>query len=402
MRPEDSHVAGKGPKTRHFRLAWPPRTLAWVALAFLVLPAAAGTRAVATYYLYVVLALAALLLPVPAGRPRWGFDRGVLWPLLALFLWALIGILWSTAESPFRDWLVALGLVLVTLANLGAATGAEDSERHRVARALTMGFLIGFGLVAFELFSDGVLDRWVAGDALNQPLARISRSLILLGFAALALACRFQGPIRLLPSATVLLLSAHFDHWGVALGLLAALIVWGLADRYPETVRRGWTILLIATVLLAPLLVLLASLLPADWIPRELQLREQIWRFALERSLEKPLFGWGFDASSNMPNLGEVSLRGEGRSIIPKHPHNAALQLWLELGVPGLLLGGWLLFRLKERVQTPLAQAVLLFTLVNAMVSYGLWGSRWCATIGFGVLMFRLLSSEPPSGRSNR
>jgi O-antigen ligase len=218
----------------------------------------------------------------------------------------------------------------------------------------------------------------------------------------LALACRLSSPIRLLPSFVVLALSLAFDHWASALGMLGALIVLGFADRFPETVRRGWTVLLAAILLLGPLVGLLPALMPEGWMPGELVQREQIWRFALERSLEKPFFGWGFNASGNLPNFGEVSLRGEDLPIIPKHPHNGPLQLFLELGVLGVLLGGWLLFRLKQRVQPPLAQAVLLFTLVCAMLSYGLWRSRWLATIGFGVLMYRLLCDKPPDKAADR
>jgi O-antigen ligase len=212
--------------------------------------------------------------------------------------------------------------------------------------------------------------------------------LVLLAFAALALGGRLRGVARMLPAVAVLALSLLFDHWAGVLGLGAALLVWVLATWYPALTRWFWILFLPAYLLLSPFQgLLISAAVPPEWTPRELELREQIWRFALERCLEKPVFGWGFDASDSIPNFGEVSLRSEGQLIIPNHPHNAPLQLWLELGLPGVLLGGWFLLRLKERVQAPLAQAVLMFVLLNGMLSWGLWRPRWVSIVCLGVLL---------------
>ena len=61
-----------------------------------------------------------------------------------------------------------------------------------------------------------------------------------------------------------------------------------------------------------------------------------IWSFAGDRIAERPLIGWGLDASRAIPG-GDDPIR-PGESWMPLHPHNAALQLWLELGVPGAVL----------------------------------------------------------------
>jgi O-antigen ligase len=61
--------------------------------------------------------------------------------------------------------------------------------------------------------------------------------------------------------------------------------------------------------------------LPPSWAARI-----DIWTFTAARMGEKPLFGWGLDASRTF-------------KAIPLHPHDTPLQLWFELGVPGALLG---------------------------------------------------------------
>jgi hypothetical protein len=108
-------------------LRWPPRAAAWAMPAGVL-----GERIV--QLLYPPLALAALLLPAPAGRPRVVLDRGQLWPLLAIFLWGLVSILWTTApEYAIERWPAAFGLSLPTLASCGAAASATPEERHLVA-----------------------------------------------------------------------------------------------------------------------------------------------------------------------------------------------------------------------------------------------------------------------------
>lgn len=63
-----------------------------------------------------------------------------------------------------------------------------------------------------------------------------------------------------------------------------------------------------------------------DRVPRSWAHRIEIWTYAVERALERPWWGWGFEATRNF------------EPIIPLHPHNPSLQAWLELGIPGLLL----------------------------------------------------------------
>ena len=79
----------------------------------------------------------------------------------------------------------------------------------------------------------------------------------------------------------------------------------------------------------------------AHWLKHSGQHRVEIWHFAAERALEKPLFGWGFNASRYVPNGDAVShFLPPGQSLIPLHPHDAFLQVWLEIGAVGAVIVG--------------------------------------------------------------
>jgi O-antigen ligase len=139
----------------------------------------------------------------------------------------------------------------------------------------------------------------------------------------------------------------------------------------------------------------------AHWIKHSGQHRVEIWHFAAERALDKPLLGWGFNASRYIPNGNEVShFLPAGQSIIPLHPHDAFLQVWLELGAIGaIIVGAMLLLTLRIVDQWP--AAVARFTLpgyaaglVIAGLAFGIWQSWWMATLAFSVATYRMIGPE--------
>lgn len=384
-------------------LRWlPPRAYAWALLALILLPAGLLTRNGAAYLVFPPLAVLGLLLPAPAGRPRFVVDRQLLWPLLAFYLWALVTLLWTPApDFTLLRLPGSLALIVLTLLSYGAAKQAAPEERRLVGRALALGFVLGYALLASELLTGSAILFWrfpEEGYSAEGAKAQADAQLIMFAFASIALAGWLRGLWRLLPLLAVLPLAWLFGHWAGVLGMAAALTAWGLARRLPRFTLRAWPWVLVAVLLLWPFigLVLQAASAPdAAWKPNELLQREQIWRFGAERALEKPLFGWGFSASRNFPNGGEVSLR-EGKFILSPHPHNVPLLLWFELGLPGVALAGWFLWRLSQRLRSPEAQAFLACALVLAMITAGLWPSTWLALSCCGILLLGLLVRPAP------
>jgi O-antigen ligase len=172
----------------------------------------------------------------------------------------------------------------------------------------------------------------------------------------------------------------HVDTPILALVVSTAvfLMIW-------KTGRVGLMILLVgvaAYFALAPLLVhWIAPLDPLHIAEGEVGkeswgARIALWRFAADRILERPLFGWGLDASRAFPDF------------IPLHTHDAAMQLWLELGLVGAALTAvffvWLIGRIDklEAVDRPAAAAAaasLSAYLVVGALSFGAWQEWWLA-----------------------
>jgi O-antigen ligase len=129
-----------------------------------------------------------------------------------------------------------------------------------------------------------------------------------------------------------------------------------------------------------------------------------IWRFAAERIRERPVIGWGLDSARVMPGGKDrvpLQMKNEDKARmverLPLHPHDFALQWWLELGLPGALLGaafialvfsaiaGMPLDRIDKAVLT--GQATVALGIYG--LGYGAWQSWWLATLVLAMAFSR-------------
>ncbi len=156
-------------------------------------------------------------------------------------------------------------------------------------------------------------------------------------------------------------------------------------------------------ILLMPVLVAAIPALPVERLPVSALHRMVIWDFSAARAAERPLHGWGMEASRAIPggrdappaatldHLGvtDPSLRGwfamPRVQVLPLHPHNGALQVWLELGAIGALLAAalaWALGVAAARAPCPPAACgALVSATVTAMLSFGAWQAWWVASM---------------------
>ena len=208
-------------------------------------------------------------------------------------------------------------------------------------------------------------------------------------------------------AATALALSVAIDFTSATMLIVFTIATFVLFRRDPWQMPRILALALIVITITLPVSMPLVldrvavvfvenqtstnapvSIEPA---PGSIEHRYRIWRFAADRAVEKPFLGWGFNASRMLP--GGHQLMADGAELLPLHPHNAVLQVWLELGVPGLLLlcivlwrtympPGWHDFKRRElliRTQT----VTVIF--IAASVTFGIWQSWWLATIALVI-----------------
>ena len=178
---------------------------------------------------------------------------------------------------------------------------------------------------------------------------------------------------------------------GLVLAPLIALAVW----RWPVTAPRILAGLAVALVLLMPAAVgAVRSLFDYGEIEQRLPktdaLRMDYWSHAIDWIGLHPLRGWGLDAS-----------RMFGPGII-LHPHNAPLQIWLELGAVGAVAAaafwGYVFAGLSRPTPSLSAAAAAASIAVYLLfgVNFGVWQEWWLALGALVAVMAVMCAKAEP------
>lgn len=321
--------------------------------------------------------------------------------LAALVGWATLSTAWSTAPTggftlesyealERRTWLKLVLQFLLYVAFVLAAAGLTRIWSKRVAgvmgwTAVALSVLLVVealtGAKLYQAFRDATGDPYRADLALRN-VSLGGYALAVLAWPAVA-ALRALGRRRLaiLPVLAALLTPLAFGAAAPLAAFLAASVVFFLVRLRPRSMPRRLGYLLAAATVLAPLLIWAASAsgvldgaaphVGASWAERI-----RIWSFATDQIARSPFFGLGLDASRTFG------------AAIPLHPHDAPLQIWLELGAVGAAITAlfWtVLFAGCGRlggddsgaVASACAAAAAYF--VVGALSFGVWQEWWLA-----------------------
>lgn len=363
-------------------------------------------------------------------------------PLAALALWALATAPWSLAPRFSAGGAAQfLGVLLCGAVLFEPARRLDPAQRRIVRIALLLGLTLGLLLIAADMWSGNELTRFLKG-GLAWTGARPRESLMSApdrGATVLALAVGPAWPtvigrvetrrfaiLRIAAVAALLAGAAVAIFATISLAAKLALVtltaVSAAARWRPRAVIGALAAVTVLVLLLGPPLARMLPSPQAIWsmdlpIPTSTHHRLTIWRFVAGHIFQPDgLVGQGFDASRAIPHGGdEISVFRWGRNggpemlteqLLPLHPHNGFLQVWLELGVPGALAVAAFVVALcaaLRRIATPTTRAAATGTAAAALlvfgVSYGVWQSWWLATL---VLTACLLAATADAGEASR
>ncbi|MCA0423271.1 MAG: O-antigen ligase family protein [Proteobacteria bacterium] len=332
------------------------------------------------------------------------------WPKLALagsafIVWAFLSLLWSPVPRT-----TALGLGEAAVPALGAlALGLA----YAAAPPRRLGYLLaaGIALASLAAMADLATGMVFRRTFRIRPDTYVLNRAVVTGllltapmFALLPAGRRWPGILSLALLAAAIVAS---ESGAAKLGLLAGLLAGGAGLIVPRFVLSSLGLGTAGLILVAPWLGNVAArLAPAHVIAASESAhagdRIAIWQSFGAAVQQKPLLGSGFNASTRMADLPLVADVAEPlrRMLGAGHPHNAFLQVWVELGVVGAILGVVVvlvaiqtIIRLPIIVR-PLAIAFAAAALSIAAVSHGAWQAWWIATVGASVAMLNLAARE--------
>jgi len=376
---------------------------------------AASPRAMPVWLISTTLIVGARLIRRDGFRgllPPRGIGTGFTLAFLAL---VIVGATWSVSERAAAT-AAEIGYVALGASVIGRfMTTVEVEEIHRITRLFLIGMGIGFAIWVFDLTFDHPVHRRLDKIPVDEQVLksnipkRTAGALSLLIWPLLALAFRerrLRAPAIVL--YLVLLASTEVVSGRSALfGLLAGAGVLAAGLYRPTLTRRGLTIALTAAFLgmlpVTHVLINHTDLMSEERLFSSARHRIEIWGRAANRVPDAPLLGHGIDAARTMPPRAGETSRFDTLTdhLFPLHPHNAFLEVWLELGALGVALSLGLIFRLSAAIGRlpprliPFATAQLAAASVLGGVAYGIWQAWWMSSFLAGALMIVAASRLP-------
>jgi exopolysaccharide production protein ExoQ len=324
---------------------------------------------------------------------------------VALLVLMLISCLWAhdrgAAFNQFAQFIIPLicGFILL-LAFPGVA-----SKGRPLWWCLAAG-LAGL-IVIIDLRTGFLLRQFTGGRAQNYSYNRSIVTLTLLVWPLLALVVVRKQWLLLALLLPIPLAVYTGESQTAVLGLLVGVIVLPVAWFLPRL--TNWLGLATVLVVLAasPLFGTLARQVLGASFHKTMAAahsddRVQIWLSFEAVAQKKWLLGNGFGSSLNLQNAAVAKEIAPERLTLlgASHPHNAFLQLWVELGLAGAALVAVLfvfLFRAIRRSDPHLQPFMLTWVAVIcaiALVSHGAWQAWWIAAIAASAAGFLAIARE--------
>lgn len=357
------------------------------------------------------------------SKRRWPVLPGLVgWSGAALVAWGLATALWAFNATPIPVKALELSVIAgLAFLWLDASMRIEARDAESMKRGLIAASFVAGSLLLIEVATAGGIHRFIfaqiygaealmAIEILNRPLTLFALTL----WPSLLLLAR-RGRWSIVAALAVLgVVTVGGLHGGsirvaLVLGVLAAVATYFSPRRVPKIFGAAAA----AFFLAAP--VIIGQIATPDRIFRVFQHvpptaahRFEIWEFVASRVVERPFLGWGLNASRVLPGA-DAPYRGVGGPLMSLHPHNAALQIWVELGLPGALLAAvlvWAAFAAVGRLKadrTSVAAGVGLITtaLTVANLSFGIWQTWWLAAMILATALF-LAAVRYPAAESDR
>ncbi|MEZ5919833.1 MAG: hypothetical protein R3C60_00625 [Parvularculaceae bacterium] len=326
-----------------------------------------------------------------------------------LCLWILLGGVLFNASEVMKLSLTVGAAILAAGAFSWEALNASPIRLRRIAIGYAAAVATGAGLLLFEAMTGGFL-RAITPPVDDSPgryydmtaLGRGVTALCAMAFPAAAIIFQLTKSrlAAAMPIIALTIAALRFSIEANVIALAAGAVALLISLRKPALAMRIFGGLFLLGLAIAPAALLLPDSVafydhtgfPASWLQRFI-----IWRTAAAHAFGECFpWGCGADFARAIHNEGRVvSVPGSpiALPVMPIHPHNVFLQVWLELGVPGVILVGVAIFggmRALGRVNIgEIAIAAISASAAVIFVSFSVEASLWqawrLAAIAFSV-----------------
>ena len=341
------------------------------------------------------------------------FDRNLALLLGCIAALCLSSVLWSDwpakvlSQSANILYVFSGGYALILLARQ-----AGDSVKDKTLGYLLLAFAISCLLIMIETIANSPLYRMAHGMGFDEHIPDSLTNHALVVFSLLIWPImhflrgkgqkgRAQGAMAL----WVILVFFLGKSSSATLALLAGCSVFVLLPLAPRVINRLTSAFSVLIIFIMPWissrLFDTAAPLLAEIKGANAAERLEIWNAVSEKIFMKPWAGWGLEASRHFKDLDLHNLYFKRETIL--HPHNMALQSWVEFGILGATLAAFAcIFTLERIARLPLneqrsATALFVTVFTVMLVGYGTWQGWWLGALFLSITSLTMTQKKNPS-----
>lgn len=397
----------------------------WVMISAIVMFPLAVLAPLGFSVLFPITAWGAFIVKFTQDRAFSPFPRRALLLLGGAHLWGFISLFWSI--FPERTLMLSFSLLALSTSGIILWKVCETftaQEKEKLLTALTVGFAIGIVLLSIEVIFDGILLKTIKSEStLDVATFNKATSVISIFIWPLVVANYLKGRRLIAGAFLILTVGCVFALFSDASkgALILGAIAFPFTYRFRRvTVMAAWGLFLF--VLMLPLIsqtVLKPEVFKENVLGCKASFIHRIytWDFVSQQIRKRPLQGWGLDTarseqfSTERFNCDIVESNGHIRNYdlpsLSLHPHNAAFQWWLELGIVGVLLMSflviqipWALRQWSNKGQRAAALSSFTATTAIAFISYGIWQNWWISVLWLAIIYGHIILTIKPPKRT--
>jgi len=366
------------------------------------------------------------------NRPTYPKEIGL--SVLALTVWAVASLIWTISTD--LSFTVVYSIPICMLGGVFIIMSLKtlnSTDRIFVCRSTVWGYFLGLSLALVDVTTDFSINKilyilihngvWsianfndleMRGFVINNGVTLLA---MLLWPTLMILHSQKRHKLAFIGFVTIIYIISRSSNFAAAVAVGIGLLSFLITFIAPRIVYRISAIGITLLILSAPFAMnalpdarTIGRILPE--LSYSVYPRLVIWQYASNLVMEKPLFGHGIRTSRALNNTDtkipfvyreNKKIHKGNTEAIPLHPHSGLIQIWLELGAVGAILGLTLiisiLWNISKSPAPPTGKALAFSALACSIclifVSYGLWQSWWLASLWLqGALMTLSLVSR--------
>lgn len=334
------------------------------------------------------------------AQKYWGILKSPIFlSLVILGIYGVLSTLWS--EDPAMTLRESLGILFMILSFplIGVVTQLKTWPSRIVQNALFV-FLVGLLALTFQTFTDISL-RGVFGMHIKtiKPNYELLSVLIIPLTLASILEKKFIIGTWLLTTFGIFFILIDAKTSGFAILVFALMAGINYTLKAPRFIAYFLYFLTTLYNFCLPLLFhFYHTTLQQDYFKLPKMIRSfvhrlYIWEYSSAKIAEKPWFGWGAGITRNFVETENIS--GNNLQLLPSHPHNYVLQLWLELGVVGIglftitqILTVKIISEVKDSLSRSMCYSFYIFICLILSSAHSLWHKWWIFWIALCLSLF--------------